>query len=41
MSRTARFARFAHPTRATALYLWLLFTIVFTVANDQFLTGTT
>ena len=41
MSRTARAAQFLRPTRATALYLWLLFTIVFTLANDQFLTGTT
>ena len=41
MSSTARVTRFARPTRATALYLWLVFTIVFTFANDQFLTGTT
>ena len=27
--------------RATAVYLWLAFTVVFTLANDQFLTATT
>jgi len=33
--------RLLSPTRATAVYLWLLFTVVFTLANDQFLTTTT
>ena len=33
--------RLLSPTRATAVYLWLLFTVVFTLANDQFLTMTT
>jgi ribose transport system permease protein len=33
--------RWLSPTRATAVYLWLAFTVVFTLANDQFLTATT
>jgi ribose transport system permease protein len=41
MTTATRLARFLSPTRATALYLWLLFAVVFTVANDQFLTATT
>lgn len=41
MNRTARIARLASPTRATAVYLWLLFTVVFSLADDQFLTATT
>jgi ribose transport system permease protein len=41
MNRIHRLARALSPTRATAVYLWLLFIVVFTLANDQFLTGTT
>ena len=41
MTTGHRLSRLLSPTRATALYLWLLFTVVFTIANDQFLTGTT
>ena len=41
MTTGHRLRRLLSPTRATALYLWLLFTVVFTIANDQFLTGTT
>lgn len=41
MNQMARLTRFASPTRATAVYLWLSFTVVFTLANDQFLTATT
>jgi ribose transport system permease protein len=41
VSGVARFARLFSPTRATAVYLWLLFAVVFTFANDQFLTATT
>ena len=36
-----RIGRWLSPTRVTAIYLWLAFTVVFTFANDQFLTGTT
>ena len=41
MTVAARISRLLNPTRATALYLWLVFTVVFTLANDQFLTTTT
>lgn len=36
-----RIGRGLNPTRVTAIYLWLAFTVVFTFANDQFLTATT
>jgi ribose transport system permease protein len=41
MTAGQRLLRLISPTRATALYLWLLFTVVFTFADDQFLTATT
>lgn len=41
MSRTTRIARLLSPTRASALYLWLVFVVVFSIADDQFLTSTT
>ena len=41
MRRDTDIARWLDPTRATALYLWLGFVVVFTLANDQFLTATT
>ncbi len=41
MTALTRVSRFLEPTRATAVYLWLAFTIVFTLTNDQFLTTTT
>jgi ribose transport system permease protein len=33
--------RLLNPTRSSALYLWLVFMVVFSLANDQYLTGTT
>jgi ribose transport system permease protein len=33
--------RLLNPTRCSALYLWLAFMVVFSFANDQYLTGTT
>jgi ribose transport system permease protein len=33
--------RLLNPTRASAVYLWLLFLVVFSLLNDQYLTGTT
>jgi ribose transport system permease protein len=33
--------RLLNPTRCSALYLWLVFMVVFSFANDQYLTGTT
>jgi len=41
MTTSARLLRLVSPTRATALYLWLLFTVAFTFADDQYLTATT
>jgi ribose transport system permease protein len=33
--------RLLNPTRCSALYLWLAFMVVFSFADDQYLTGTT
>ena len=33
--------RLLNPTRCSALYLWLAFMVVFSFANDQYLTATT
>jgi ribose transport system permease protein len=33
--------RLLNPTRCSAIYLWLAFMVVFSFANDQFLTSTT
>lgn len=41
MTAAQRLTQLLRPTRATAVYLWLLFTVVFTIADDQFLTATT
>lgn len=40
-SSIPRWLRLLSPSRASALYLWLGFVVVFSLASDQFLTATT